>query len=83
MATFVLIHGGGGSAWDWHLLDPELRGRGHDVVAVDLPVDDSEAGLGDHAAVVTEAIGDRSDVVVVAHSWGGFVGPLICERAGA
>jgi hypothetical protein len=24
MATFVLIHGGGGSAWDWHLVAREL-----------------------------------------------------------
>ena len=36
MTTFVLIHGGGGSAWDWHLLDAELRGRGHDVVPAEL-----------------------------------------------
>lgn len=37
MATYVLIHGGGGSAWDWHLVAPELRARGHDAVAMDLP----------------------------------------------
>jgi pimeloyl-ACP methyl ester carboxylesterase len=35
MATLVLIHGGGGSAWDWHLLAPELAGRGHDVVVAE------------------------------------------------
>jgi len=33
MATFVLIHGAAGSAWYWHLLEPELRERGHDVVS--------------------------------------------------
>jgi hypothetical protein len=49
MATFVLIHGGGGTAWQWHLLDAELRERGHDVVAVDLPTEDPDAGLGDYA----------------------------------
>ena len=32
MATFVLIHGGGGSAWDWHLVAPELRERGGIIV---------------------------------------------------
>jgi pimeloyl-ACP methyl ester carboxylesterase len=37
VATFALIHGGGGSAWDWHLVAPELRERGHEPVAVDLP----------------------------------------------
>jgi hypothetical protein len=27
VATFALIHGGGGSAWDWHLVAPALRER--------------------------------------------------------
>src|SRR5262245_11778303 len=44
VAAFALIHGGGGSAWDWHLVVPELRGRGHDPVAVDLPSEDAAAG---------------------------------------
>jgi pimeloyl-ACP methyl ester carboxylesterase len=83
VATFVLIHGGGGSAWDWHLLEPELRARGHDSVAVDLPLEDETAGLGDYADVVVRAVGDRTDLVVVAHSWGGFVGPLVCYRVEA
>src|SRR5919106_5037214 len=42
--TFALIHGGGGSAWDWHLVAPELRERGHDPVAADLPSEDGSAG---------------------------------------
>ena len=25
MATTVLIHGAGDSAWHWHLVEPELR----------------------------------------------------------
>ncbi|MFI7126925.1 alpha/beta fold hydrolase [Nonomuraea sp. NPDC050153] len=83
MATFALIHGGGGSAWDWHLLEPELRDRGHDVVAVSLPVEDESAGLLDLADAVVEAAGGRGDLVVVAHSWGGFVGPLVCARTPA
>ncbi|GII00091.1 alpha/beta fold hydrolase [Planobispora takensis] len=83
MATFVLIHGGGGTAWQWHLLDPELRALGHDVVAVDLPLEDETAGLDDYATAVLDAVGGRTDLVVVAHSWGGFVGPLVCERARA
>jgi pimeloyl-ACP methyl ester carboxylesterase len=40
MATFVLIHGGGDVGWYWHLVEPELRQRGHDVVTPDLPCDD-------------------------------------------
>jgi pimeloyl-ACP methyl ester carboxylesterase len=80
MATFVLIHGGGGSAWDWHLVAPALRERGHDVVAVDLPTEDAAAGLEEYAGSVVEAIGDRSGLVVVGHSFGGLTAPLVCAR---
>ena len=31
MATFVLIPGAGGLAWEWHRLGPELEARGHAV----------------------------------------------------
>ncbi len=80
MATFALIHGGGSSAWDWHLVEPELRERGHDTVAVDLPTEDASAGWWDYADTVVEAVGDRTNVVVVGHSLGGFTAPLVCAR---
>ncbi|MFC4011428.1 alpha/beta fold hydrolase [Nonomuraea purpurea] len=83
MTTFALIHGGGSSAWDWHLVAAELRERGHDVVAVDLPIDKESSGLSDYTDAVVEAVGERRDLVVVAHSWGGFVGPLVCARVPA
>ncbi len=79
-STFVPIHAAGDGAWSWHLVEAELRGRGHDVVAIDMPADDESAGLWDYADAVVSAIGDRSNVVVVAHSFGGFTGPLVCER---
>lgn len=78
MATYALIHGAGDS-WYWHLAVPELRSRGHEVVAPDLPSDDS-AGLSDYADTIVQAIGERRDVVVVAQSLGGFTGPLVCDR---
>ena len=80
MATFALIHGGGGSAWDWHLVVPELRERGHDPVAVDLPSEDESAGWWEYADTVVRAVGDRGDAVVVGHSLGGFTAPLVCVR---
>lgn len=80
MATFALIHGGGGSAWDWHLVIPALREHGHDAVAVDLPSDDESAGWDEYADAVVHAIGDRRGVVVVGHSLGGFTAPLVCVR---
>ena len=80
MATFALIHGAGDVGWYWHLVDAELRGKGHDVVAPDLPCDDDRAGLSEYADTVLEAIGDRGDLVVVAQSAGAFTAPLVCDR---
>ena len=79
MATFVLIHGGGSTAWDWHLVAPLLERSGHVAVAVDLPIEDAHAGLEDYVEVARSAVGGRRDVIVVGHSLGGFIAPLICE----
>lgn len=80
MATFALIHGGGDVGWYWHLVEAELRHHGHEVVAPDLPCDDDSAGLGEYADTVVEAVGDRHDLVVVAHSYGSFTAPLVADR---
>jgi len=80
MATFVLIHGAGDSAWYWHLVAPELRARGHDAVAMDLPCDDDSAGLTEYADAVVAAVGGRKGLIVAAQSFGGFTAPLVCER---
>jgi pimeloyl-ACP methyl ester carboxylesterase len=80
VATFALIHGGGGSAWDWHLVVPELRKRGHEPVAVDLPCEDASAGWWEFADAVVRALGERQNVIVVRHSLGGFTAPLVCAR---
>jgi pimeloyl-ACP methyl ester carboxylesterase len=80
VATFVLIHGAGDTAWFWHLVDPELRQHGHEVIAMDLPCEDDSAGLADYADTVVDAIGDRRHLVVVAQSFGGYTAPLVCER---
>lgn len=80
MTTYALIHGAASDSWYWHLLAAELRTRGHDVVAPDLPCDDDAAGLPEYADTVIDAIGDRGDVVLVAQSFGGFTAPLVCDR---
>jgi pimeloyl-ACP methyl ester carboxylesterase len=80
VATFALIHGGGGSAWDWHLVAPELREHGHDPIAVDLPSEGDSAGWSDYADTVVQAVGDCGDLVVVGHSLGGFTAPLVCAH---
>ena len=81
MSTFVLIHGAGDVGWYWHLVETLLRADGHDTVAPDLPCEDDSAGLPEYADAVVRAIGDRTDLVVVAQSLGGFTAPLVCDRA--
>ena len=83
MTTFALIHGAGDVGWYWHLVEAELRDRGHESVAPDLPIEDDAAGLARYTDVVIEAIGDRKDVVVVGQSFGGYIAPLVAERIGA
>jgi len=80
MAVFVLIHGGGSTAWDWHLVSPLLEASGHGVVAVDLPIEDVDAGLEDYTRAVKEAVGEAQRTIVVGHSLGGFTAPLACEE---
>ena len=80
VSTFVLIHGAGDVGWYWHLVEAELRGRGHDVVAPDLPGDDESVGLNEYADTVVGAVGDRRDLVVVGQSFGAFTATLVAER---
>jgi hypothetical protein len=80
MANFAFIHGAGDVGWYWHLVEAELRLRGHDSVAPDLPIDDDKAGLAEYATAVLDAIPDRRDMVVVAQSFGGYVAPIVADR---
>jgi len=80
MGTFVLIHGAGDSGWYWHLVASELRSNGHDAVTPDLPADDDTARLDDYADAVVAAVGDRTEVVVVGQSFGGFTATLVADR---
>ena len=83
MTTFALIHGGGDVGWYWHLVERELRQRGHDTLAPDLPCDDDSAGLPEYADTVVDAIGGRRNVIVAAQSFGGFIAPLVAARVSA
>jgi pimeloyl-ACP methyl ester carboxylesterase len=83
MTTFAFIHGAGDVGWYWHLVEAELRGRGCETLAPDLPIEDDGAGLTDYATTVVVAIRHRRDVVVVAQSFGGYVAPLVAERVAA
>lgn len=76
--TYVLIPGAGGVALYWHLVQDELRRRGHESIAVDLPSGD--AGFTEYADAVIDAAAGLTDVRLVAQSLGGFTAPLVAER---
>jgi pimeloyl-ACP methyl ester carboxylesterase len=80
MATYVLIPGAGGDAWYWHRLVPELELRGQRAIAVTLPAGDDGAGWNEYADAIERAIGDRSDLILVAQSLAGFSAPLVAAR---
>jgi pimeloyl-ACP methyl ester carboxylesterase len=80
MATFVLLPGASSDSWYWHLVTPVLQAAGHDVVAVDLPVDDPASGLDEYAQAAIDAIGTARDLVVVAQSMGAYTAGLIADR---
>jgi pimeloyl-ACP methyl ester carboxylesterase len=80
VATYVLIHGGGDSSFHWHLLEPELRARGHEPISMDLPCEDDAAGFAEYADAVVEAVGQRREAIIVAQSLGAFTAALVCDR---
>jgi hypothetical protein len=80
VSTFVLIHGAGDVGWYWHLVEAELRVRGHETLAPDLPADDDSAVLDDYADSVIRIVGDREGLVVVGQSFGAFTAPLVAAR---
>lgn len=81
MTTFGLVHGAWHAAWCWERLSAELKMRGHDVVAMDLPSDEGWATFEDYADTVAHALADaRGDVVLVGHSLAGMTIPLVPLR---
>ena len=92
MATFVLIHGAGDTGWYWHLAAAELRSRGHQTIAPDLPCDNATASLDDYAGAVAEAAkaagaaeaaeaaAGRPGLVIVGQSYGAFTATLAASR---
>jgi pimeloyl-ACP methyl ester carboxylesterase len=79
----VLIPGAGGQAWVWHLVEADLRRRGYDAFAVDLPAADASKGLPAYADAVVSAVGGRAPVAIAACSLGAFTAPLVWQRVPA
>jgi pimeloyl-ACP methyl ester carboxylesterase len=80
IATFLLIHGAGDVGWYWHRTEAELRARGHQTIAPDLPCDDAAASLDDYVNVVARAAAGQQNLVLVSQSYGSFTSVLAASR---
>src|SRR5262249_37921594 len=78
--SYVLIPGAGGMALYWHRVAPLLEQAQREAIAVDLPGDDESAGLGVYADIVVREIGQRTNIILVAQSLGGFTAAVVGER---
>lgn len=76
----ALVHGSFHGAWCWDFLRPELERMGHRVVAVDLPISEPGLGAADYAAAVEATLAPGSEPVLVGHSMGGLVIPVVAAR---
>jgi len=86
METIILVHGAWADASSWDAVVPLLKAQGHEVIAVNL------AGHGKDNTPVTDitfqtyvdqvkaAIGDRTNVVLVGHSFAGLVISQVAEE---
>jgi pimeloyl-ACP methyl ester carboxylesterase len=81
MSIYVLVHGAWHGRWCWGRVEDRLRARGHRTVSMDLPVDDGSATFLDYRNAVLEAWpDDDDDVVLVGHSLGAMVVPLVAAE---
>lgn len=90
MTTFVIVHGAWVGAWGWDKVAERLRAAGHQVHVPTLSGLGERAHLAGFPITLTTHIEDvvnemvwheLDDVVLVAHSYGGFVATGVAERA--
>jgi pimeloyl-ACP methyl ester carboxylesterase len=90
MAIFVIVHGAWSGAWGWDKVAERLRAKGHRVHVPSLSGLGERSHLAHFPITLTTHIDDiinemvwheLTDVVLVAHSYGGFVATGVLERA--
>lgn len=90
MTTFVIAHGAWTGAWDWDRVAERLRSKGHRVHVPTLSGLGERAHLAKYPITLTDHVDDiinemiwheLTDVVLVGHSYGGFVVTGVAERA--
>lgn len=80
MADFVFVHGAWGTPAELAPGAEPLRAAGHRVDIVDLPCTDPASTLTDYRDTVLSTIGERQDVILVGHSFGGASIGLVHEQ---
>lgn len=76
-AIFCLVHGSWHGAWCWQRLQEELGSAGRKSIAPDLPFEDPNKSLDDHAAIIRkeELKSGATEIIRVGWSWGANVIP--------
>jgi len=83
--TIVLVHGAWFDASGWNSVTPRLKAKGYNVIAVNLPghgpdnTPIAKINLQSYVDAVKNAIGDRTNVILVGHSMGGIVISQVAE----
>jgi pimeloyl-ACP methyl ester carboxylesterase len=87
MSIFLLVYGGEQGAWCWAKLIPELRARGHEALAIDLPghgadpTPPEEVTFEDYVSAVIAALERLEEApVLLGHSLAGMVISAVAER---
>jgi pimeloyl-ACP methyl ester carboxylesterase len=88
MSIFLLVHGGEGGAWCWTKLIPELRARGHEALAIDLPGHGADLTPPEHvtfdayvSAILAALERLEEAPVLLGHSLAGMMISAVAERA--
>jgi len=85
-STIVLVHGAWSDASSWDAVIPSLKAQGHEVIAVNLAGHGTDATsfaditLQTYIEQVKTAIGTRTDVVLMGHSFAGIVISQVAEE---
>lgn len=86
MKTIVLVHGAWLDASSWYKIVPDLQAAGYEVIIVNLPGHGSDntspetINLQSYVDAVKNAIGDRTNVILLGHSMGGAVVTQTAEQ---
>ncbi len=85
MSTYLFVHGAWMGKFAWNDIIPRLEAQGHDTISFDLPAHGADqtpaasVSLDSYRDAVLDALGDRTDVVLVGHSMAGVVIATVAE----